>query len=134
MTGFTEWGIKNPGKEPEMGKKYRTYSNDFKKQLIVEIESGAISLSEAARRHEISRLLVEKWRDKIRNGTLVDRPTTREKQLERELEKAQAKIGQLTLAIDFLKKIRKSSASMRGSNGCIVTGGNMASRSEPGAK
>lgn len=117
-----------------MAKKYKTYSNEFKRQLVSEIDSGVISLSEAARQHEVSRSLVERWRAKVHEGTLVDRPTTKERQLERELEKAQAKIGQLTMVIDILKKTRKSLQPTKGLNGCVVTGENWASRSVPGAK
>jgi transposase-like protein len=117
-----------------MAKKYRTYSNEFKRQLVSEIDTGVISVSEAARKNEISRSLVEKWRAKIHEGTLIDRPTTKERQLERELEKAQAKIGQLTLFIDILKKTSRNSQPMKRLNGCVVTGENWASRSRTGAE
>ena len=134
MTGFEKRGIKSPRKEPEMAKKYRTYSNEFKRQLVSEIDAGVISVSEAARQNEISRSLVEKWRAKMHEGTLIDRPTTKERQLERELEKAQAKIGQLTMVIDILKKTSRSSQPMKRLNGCVVSGENWASRSQTGAK
>jgi len=117
-----------------MAKKYKTYSNEFKRQLVSEIDAGVISLSEAARQHEVSRSLVERWSAKVHEGTLVDRPTTKEKQLERELEKAQAKIGQLTMLVDILKKTSKPLPSTNGSNGCVVTGENWASRSRTGVK
>jgi transposase-like protein len=134
MTGFKERGIKNPRKEPEMAKKYRIYSIDFKKQLVGEIDSGVTNPSEAARNHGISRSLIERWMDQIHGGTLIEKPTTRERQLEKDLEKAQAKIGQLTMIIDALKKIKKSSAFTRESNGCVVTGENWASRLQTGVK
>jgi len=117
-----------------MAKHYRTYSSEFKQKLVEEIDSGAVTLSEAARQHEISRSLIERWRAQIHGGTLLERPSSREKHSERELEKAQAKIGQLTMIIDTLKKIRKTSASTRESNGCVVTAENWASVSKTGAK
>lgn len=116
-----------------MAKKYRTYSTEFKQQVIAEIDAGALSLSEAARQHEISRSLVERWRTQIHGGTLQERPTAKERQLEKELEKAQAKIGQLTLMIDALKKIKKSSLSTKESNGSVVTGEPWASPSSKDA-
>jgi len=117
-----------------MAKHYRTYSSEFKKQVVAEIDSGALTLAEAARQHEISRSLLERWRTQIHEGTFAERPTPREKQLERELEKAQAKIGQLTLIIDALKKIKKTSASTRESNGSVVTAETWASALKTGAK
>lgn len=117
-----------------MAKTYRTYSTEFKQQVIAEIDAGSISLSEAARQHEISRSLVERWRVQIHGGTLPERPTAKERQLEKELEKAQAKIGQLTLMIDMLKKIQKPSVSMKESKGSVVTGESWASPSAKDAK
>jgi len=117
-----------------MAKHYRTYSSEFKKQVVADIDTGAVTISEAARQHDISRSLIERWRAQIHGGTFRERPSSREKHLERELEKAQAKIGQLTMIIDALKKIRKSSASTKELNGCVVTGENWASESKTGAK
>ena len=117
-----------------MAKHYRTYSSEFKHKLIEEIDTGSITIAEAARQHDISRSLIERWREQIHGGTFRERPSSREKHLERELEKAQAKIGQLTLIIDALKKITKNSASLRESNVCVVTGENLASASKTGAR
>ena len=104
-----------------MGKKYRTFSYQFKKDLIDQIESGAISISEAAREHDISSSLVSYWVRQDRAGRLIDKPTAKEKLLEKELERYKKKVGELTLANDFLKKAIETSRRMRKLNTCVIT-------------
>ena len=111
-----------------MTRKYRSFSSEFKRELVADIDAGKYSISEAAREHNISRTLIDRWFHQIHEGTFINRPTPREKQLEKELEKAQAKIGQMTLIIDALKKIQKIPQYTRKSNGSVVTIENLASQ------
>src|ERR1035438_4534084 len=87
-----------------MGKQRRKFSAEFKKQVIQEVESG-LSLNEAARRHQISTSLISTWRDLLRHGNLVDKPSKREKTLEKEIERYKAKVAELLMENDVLKKI-----------------------------
>jgi transposase-like protein len=114
-------------------KKYRQYGEDFKRALVAQIESGAMSLSGASREHNISATLIDRWRRQIRENTLTGRPNAREKHLEKELDRYKKKVGELALEVDFLKKINEYSASLRKSDGLIVTGGNTA-QEKRGAK
>ncbi len=83
-----------------MGKIRRKFEAEFKRQLIAEIEAGRLSIAQAARDHQLSRSLVERWRMQYRNNALVDRPSQRERQLEAENEKLKAKIGDLAMQMD----------------------------------
>ena len=65
-------------------KKYRTFPSEFKRELIARIDNGEITVSEAAREHNLAPSLVDLWRKKIHEGTFQDKPTPREKQLEKE--------------------------------------------------
>ena len=87
-----------------MGKKYRSFSYQFKKELVEQIDAEMISQGEAAREHDISPSLISRWMNQIHEGNLIEKPTAREKKLERELELSKKKIGELTLLIDYLKK------------------------------
>ena len=40
-------------------KKYKTYTSEFKRELIRRIDSGVIALSAAAREHNISQSLIQ---------------------------------------------------------------------------
>lgn len=103
-------------------KKYRHFGEEFKRDLIAQIDGGALTKGQAAREHHLSASLIDRWRRQIHEGTLCSRPSAREKQLERELETYKKKVGEQSVQIDLLKKLLDSSASMRRSNGLVVTG------------
>lgn len=114
-------------------KKYRTYSEEFKRTLIAQLDNGELSLAAAARENQISPSLLERWRKQIHEGTLILHPSKREKQLERELDRYKKKVGELTVLVDLLKKTSEVSTYTRRSNGFIVTG-KKPDQSERGAK
>jgi len=102
-------------------KKYRTFSAAFKQQLVEQIESGAISGAQAAREHQLSSSLIDRWRHRYAEGRLVEKPSLQEKALERELERYKKKVAELVLENDLLKKLKASSRATRESNGSVVT-------------
>lgn len=107
-------------------KKYRSFTEDFKRSLILQIDSGQISKSGAARENDLSPSLIDRWCKQVHAGTLQHHPTKRERQLEKELDQYKKKVGELTMQNEVLKKIPEFIASLRKSDGCIVTGGNTA--------
>lgn len=117
-----------------MTRRYRSFSSEFKREVVADIDAGKYTVLEAAREHDISRTLIDRWILQIHEGTFVSKSTPRERLLEKELEKAQAKIGQMTLIIDALKKIQKTPQSTRKLNGSVVTMENLALQLKKGAK
>jgi len=114
-------------------KRYRQFNEEFKRALIAQIDSGAISKAAAARENDISPSLIDRWQQQIHEGRMQSRPTARERQLERELDRYKKKVGELTIQNELLKKLNETCASMRRSNGYVVTGGNT-DLSKKGAK
>jgi len=114
-----------------MGKRYRTYGYQFKKDLVDQIDGGLLSVNQAAREHSITPSLIKRWADQVHEGTLVNKPTAKEKALERDLERYKKKVGELTLANDLLKKTIESSQRMRRLNSCVVTQGALDRSKEP---
>lgn len=112
-------------------KKYRTHTAEFKRDLIDRIEKNETTITEAAREYNISHSLIEKWRDKFQSGTLAERSTPRERQLEKELDLYKKKVGELTLEVDFLKKLKEFSASRKKSTSSIITGNNLEASKRP---
>ena len=112
-------------------KKYRVHNAAFKSAIVAEVEAGR-SISELARENALSPNLIRKWVDKRQvDGGFEDRPSARESQLERELERAERKIGQMAIAIDILKKIQaEASQRMKRSSGLIATVKKPAARKE----
>jgi transposase-like protein len=104
-----------------MGRHYRSYSYQFKKDLVDQIESGQISITDAAREHNLMRSLIRRWIDQFHKGSIVEKPTVREKALVRELEHYKKKVGELTVANDLLKKTMESSRRRRKLNSSVVT-------------
>lgn len=107
-------------------KKNRSYGMELKKALADAVLSGARGVTELAREHGIHPSLIHKWARQFREGGLHGSTFTssdRERQrLERELARSQAKIGELLLENDLLKKFLKERASMRSVNGSVVSG------------
>jgi len=114
-------------------KKYRQFTEEFKRSLIAHIDSGSISKAAAARENNISPSLIDRWQQQIHEGKMQCRATDRERQLERELDQYKKKVGELTIQNELLKKLNEACASTRRSNGYVVTGGTT-DRSGKGAK
>ena len=68
-------------------RKYRKFSVQFKTDLVQQIERGEIRPSDAIKKYELSPTMLSQWRRQLKAGLLVEGPTKREKELERELEK-----------------------------------------------
>jgi transposase-like protein len=107
-------------------KKYRVFSEDFKRVVVTRIGSGEISKAQAAREYDLASSLVDRWCKQVQDGTLRHHPTSRERQLEKELDRYKKKVGEMTMMIEHLKKIPEQMAQLRKSDGLIVTGGNTA--------
>ncbi|MCD4812698.1 hypothetical protein K8S19_03275 [bacterium] len=107
-----------------MKKQYRHFEEDFKRNLIVRIDSGGLTKSQAAREHNLAGSVIDRWQRQIHDGSMRVHPTVNEKKMMHELDMYKKKVGELSLQIDLLKKLNETSASMRRSSGYVVTGGN----------
>jgi transposase-like protein len=108
-----------------MGKIRRKYETEFKRQLIAQIEAGQVTAQQAAREHQLSRSLIEYWREQYRNNALVDRPSKRERQLEAENERLKAKIGDLVMEMDHIKKWQAWVQRKRNADTSVITAKNL---------
>ena len=109
-----------------VSKKRRKFEAGFKRQLLAQIAVGEISVSEAARAHDISPTVIYYWQKKQNEGSLIDGPSARERELEREVEKLKAKIGDMAMQIDHLKKLEAFAKRRKKLNTSVVTGLNLA--------
>jgi len=108
-----------------VGKQRRKFNFEFKKQVVEAIEAG-MSVNEAARRNGISPSVIHHWREQLRAGTLIDRPSLREKALEKENQKLKAKIGDMVMEIEVLKKADAWIQRRRKLDTSIITEKNLA--------
>jgi len=109
----------------EMGKIRRKFETEFKRQLIAQIDAGQTTSGQAARDHQISRSVIERWRAQYRKNALVDRPSNRERQLEAENEKLRAKVGELVMQMDYLKKLQAWVQQRKNADTSIITAKNL---------
>jgi transposase len=114
--------------------RYRTYTVEFKRQLVEEHLGGGIGLSELARRHDISRELLRVWVRKHEAGELAGgRATTPDRRAyEAKIAGLERKVGQLTMELDLLKRGLRSARRVSGAPSSVVSGPKPAA-SGPGA-
>jgi transposase len=113
--------------------RYRTYTVEFKRQ-VVEEHLGGVSLAELARRHDISRELLRIWVKKYEAGEFASDgpPKSDRRAYEAKIAGLERKVGQLTMELDLLKKGLISARRARGGTSSVVSGPKAAA-SEPGA-
>ncbi len=66
-----------------MGKIRRKFDTSFKEKLVAEIESGRVTISAAARKHQIAPSVIDYWRRRSQEGKLIDRTSKRQRELEK---------------------------------------------------
>jgi transposase len=109
-----------------MGKIRRKFDVQFKTRVCEAVRSGMMTVAEVCREYQLSRTAVDRWLAAYDAGTLGARSSTRERELERENEKLKAKVGELTMQIDILKKIEDWKRRERNVASSIITSENLA--------
>ena len=107
-----------------MGKIRRKFEADFKRQVIAQIEAGQLTLAQAAREYQLAHSVLERWRAQYRNNRLTQSPSARERQLEAENEKLKAKIGDLVMQMEYLKKLQAWVQQQRSADTSTITAKN----------
>ena len=113
-------------------KNQRSFSIEFKRQIIEELLSGTSRSAQLCRRHNISASLLYHWKKQYSRGKFNNEPTE-EGALKDRIEKLERLVGKLTLENEFLKKGLQYSLSQSQRNGkslplsntssCISAGG-----------
>ena len=114
-----------------MGKIRRKFDVGFKIQVCQRIEAGVQTVVEICRDNQLQRAVVEGWIQRYVAGTLTARTSDREKDQDREIEKLKAKIGELTMTIDLLKKVEAWKKQQTSAASSIITPANLAQFQRP---
>ena len=104
----------------------RTFSQEFKRQIIEELLSGESWAAQLCRRHNISSSLLYHWKKQYSRGRFNNEPT-QEAALKDRIEKLERLVGKLTLENEFLKRGLQSSLSRHQRNGKSSANGNTSS-------
>lgn len=94
----------------------RTFSLEFKRQIVEELVSGESRAAQLCRRHNISTGLLYHWKKQYVRGKFNNEPTE-EAALKDRIEKLERLVGRLTLENEFLKKGLQHSLSQSHRNG-----------------
>jgi len=87
--------------------KRRTFSAEFKAKVALEALSGAYTLAELAKRHDVHPNMISQWKRKAQQSlpdVFAKKADRSEAAREAEVKELHAKIGQLTVERDFLSK------------------------------
>jgi transposase-like protein len=114
-----------------MGKIKRKFDVQFKIQVCQAIENGTASVNELCQQHQLQRPTVEGWLAKYVSGDLEKRSPDRLRQLEKENEKLLAKVGQLTMTVDLLKKVDDWRRQQKSAALPVITSKNLALYQKP---
>jgi transposase-like protein len=111
--------------EARMGQSRKKISPEFRNRILNEIETGQISTSQAARQYQVSRSLIEYWKKRRREGKLDDQTTSRERQLERENRELKAKVGELVMQLEHVKKLQRWVRQNKSADTSVITAENL---------
>jgi transposase-like protein len=109
----------------------RTFSQEFKRQVVEELLSGEGHPAQLCRRHNISSSLLYYWKKQYGRGKFNNEPTA-EGALKDRIEKLERLVGRLTLENEFLKKGLEHSLSQSERNGKSSAGGKTSSAASGG--
>ena len=90
-----------------MKKSRRKFSSAFKARVAIEAIKERESLQELSKRFEVHPTMISKWKMEFLEKTKDVFDTRSEKEDEVDVDKFHAKIGQLQMENDFLKKSLK---------------------------
>ena len=101
----------------------RSFSPEFKRQVIEELLSGESRPAQLCRRYNISSGLLYHWKRQYSRGKLNNEPTE-EAALKDRIERLERLVGRLTLENEFLKKGLQNSISRPSTGGRSSRSGN----------
>ena len=100
--------------EPDDGQKRWTAKR--RSALVLEILRGDTSVAEAARKHALTVVEIEEWRDRFLSGAenaLRSKPLDDEAQKLQEIKRLKQKVGALVMELDVVKEAIKGLPSLR---------------------
>ena len=100
----------------------RSFSNDFKKQVVESIVSGTSTQAEMAREYKISPILINKWKKDYKSGKFFENVNSHDMaKLELRVRELERLLGKITLENEMLKKIRDLNTKGKKDDLSIVT-------------
>jgi len=113
--------------------KQRSFSSDFKRQVIEELLSGVSTPAQLSRRHEISSGLLYHWKKQYAKGGF-GKEASKEAALEERVRQLEQMLGKTYLEVEFLKKaLQRNFEQSRKKGSSLPTTENCSKASRGGA-
>jgi len=112
----------NGGRKDLAMRNQRSFSLEFKRQVVEELLSGESRPAQLCRRYNISSSVLYHWKKQYSRGKFNNEPIE-EAALRDRIEKLERLVGRLTLENEFLKKGLQNSISQSQRNGKSSAGG-----------
>jgi len=117
-----------------MRRERRSFSDDFKKQIVESIVSGSATQAELAREYRISPVLINKWKKDYKTCKFFENVNSRDlAKLELRIRELERLLGKLTLENEMLKRVRDLNTKEKKDSSSIVTSRDW-DRSQGGAR
>ncbi|MCJ7472157.1 MAG: transposase [Actinobacteria bacterium] len=83
----------------------RTFTNEFKREVVELVVSGKVSQLEMSRKYGISPVVISRWKNEYQQGKFFENTSLDTTRLEIKLRELERLIGELTVENRTLKKI-----------------------------
>ena len=105
-----------------MRRERRSFSNDFKKQIVESIVSGSATQAELAREYNVSPVVINRWKKDYKAGKFFENVDSRDlAKLELRIRELERLLGKLTLENEMLKRVRDLNTKEKKESSSIVT-------------
>ncbi len=86
--------------------KYRTFTPEFKAQVVLELVTGSQSAAELCREHHLKDSLLYRWKQEFMNDAAkIFQHDQAEQQAETRIAELERLVGRLTLELEAAKKV-----------------------------
>ncbi|HEY4695990.1 MAG TPA: transposase [Candidatus Hydromicrobium sp.] len=83
----------------------RTFTNDFKREVVELVVSGKVSQLEISRKYNISPVVISRWKSEYHQGKFFENSNPDTTRLEIKVRELERLVGELTVENRTLKKI-----------------------------
>jgi len=100
----------------------RSFSDDFKKQIVESIVSGSATQAELAREYRISPVMINRWKKDYKAGRFFENVSSHDMaKLELRIRELERLLGKMTLENEMLKRARDLNTKEKKEDLSIIT-------------
>lgn len=100
----------------------RSFSKEFKKEIVETVVSGSASAAEIAREYHISPIMISRWKKDYKEGKFFENDNSTDiARLELKVRELERLVGELTMENRMLKKVRDLNSKKKKEDLSIIT-------------